>query len=169
MARTVGIGIQDFEEIIRKNVVYIDKTMFIKEWWENEDAVTLIARPRRFGKTLNMSMLDRFFSNRYDDQKVLFQGLDIWKEEKYRTLAGSFPVINLSFANIKDTTIDSAVCSMADIISELYLEHRYLLDSEKLSEAEKKAYRQIMYLGQGMEWNSPKSPAEQISFLAPAL
>ena len=62
MSRTVGIGIQDFEKMITRKVFYIDKTMFIKEWWESMDDVTLITRPRRFGKTLTMSMVEHFFS-----------------------------------------------------------------------------------------------------------
>ena len=62
MARTTAIGIQDYSTLIEKNYFYIDKTSFIKEWWESGDSVTLISRPRRFGKTLNMSMLDWFFS-----------------------------------------------------------------------------------------------------------
>ena len=83
MARTVAIGIQNFEKMIAGNYFYIDKTLFIKEWWENGDDVTLIARPRRFGKTLNMSMLETFFSLDYADKGYLFENLDIWKEEKY--------------------------------------------------------------------------------------
>ena len=81
MARTVGIGHQDFEQVITKNIFYVDKTMFIKEWWENEDAVTLITRPRRFGKTLNMSMLEKFFSVTYAGRGDLFAGLSIWEEK----------------------------------------------------------------------------------------
>ena len=65
MARTVSIGNQDFESIQNKNYFYIDKTNFIREWWESGDCVTLITRPRRFGKTLNMSMLEKFFSVKY--------------------------------------------------------------------------------------------------------
>lgn len=61
MKRSVGIGNQNFAKIITNNIFYVDKTLFIKEWWENNDAVTLITRPRRFGKTLNMSMVERFF------------------------------------------------------------------------------------------------------------
>lgn len=61
MSRTVGIGIQNFEKMITRKVFYIDKTMFIKEWWESMDDVTLITRPRRFGKTLTMSMVEHFF------------------------------------------------------------------------------------------------------------
>ena len=101
MGRTVAIGVQNFAELIEKNLFYIDKTAFIKEWWESGDSVTLIARPRRFGKTLNMSMLEQFFSLNYKDRGDLFEGLFIWEEETYRQLQGTYPVISLSFANIK--------------------------------------------------------------------
>ena len=140
MARTVGIGIQDFEKIIKSNVYYADKTHFIKEWWENYDDVTLIARPRRFGKTLNMSMLDRFFSNQYKNQEELFQGLNIWKEKKYRELAGCFPVINLSFANIKENSYEEALNHMKRILSELYDLHSYVYDSGNLTKNERSIF-----------------------------
>ena len=103
MARTVAIGIQDFGDLIRKNCFYIDKTAFIKEWWESEDSVTLITRPRRFGKTLNMSMVEQFFSVDYAGKGDVFEGLSIWKEERYRELQGTYPVISLSFARVKET------------------------------------------------------------------
>ena len=90
MARTVGIGNQDFEKIRVDNIFYIDKTKFIKEWWESMDSVTLITRPRRFGKTLNMSMLEKFFSVNYAGRGDLFEGLSIWHEEKYRSLQGTY-------------------------------------------------------------------------------
>lgn len=102
MARTVAIGIQNFEKIIENNYFYIDKTLFIKEWWESGDEVTLITRPRRFGKTLNLSMLEQFFSIDYAKKKNLFEGLAIWQEEKYQQLQGTYPVISLSFANVKE-------------------------------------------------------------------
>ena len=86
MARVVGIGHQDFGQLIQSNYFYIDKTEFIRQWWENGDAVTLITRPRRFGKTLNMSMLEYFFSVKYADKGSLFDGLAIWQEESYRQL-----------------------------------------------------------------------------------
>ena len=95
MARTIGIGKQDFEDVITRNNFYIDKTMFIKEWWENDDKVTLITRPRRFGKTLNMSMTEQFFSVEYAGCGKLFEGLSIWQEEKYRNLQATYPVISL--------------------------------------------------------------------------
>ena len=102
MTRQVAIGIQQFDEVIEKKCFYVDKTDFIREWWESNDSVTLIARPRRFGKTLNMSMTERFFSVDYANQGALFEGLSIWEEEKYRKLQGTYPVISLSFANVKE-------------------------------------------------------------------
>ena len=83
LARTVAIGIQDFGDLIEKGYFYIDKTSFIKEWWESGDSVTLINRPRRSGKTLNMSMVERFFSVDYAGRGDLFEGLDVWKDENY--------------------------------------------------------------------------------------
>ena len=101
MARTIGIGIQSFEKIRKEKYLYIDKTSFVKEWWESGDDVTLITRPRRFGKTMNMNMLETFFSVECADKGDLFEGLAIWKEEKYRNIQGTYPVISLSFAGIK--------------------------------------------------------------------
>lgn len=125
MVGKVGIGHQDFEKIRMKNIFYIDKTSFIKEWWESDDDVTLIARPRRFGKTLNMSMLEKFFSVNYAGRSELFEGLSIWKEEKYRRLRGTYPVINLSFANVKERDYTSAVQRINQIIVELYNDTRF--------------------------------------------
>ena len=102
MARTIAIGIQDFSELRENRCFYIDKTDFIREWWENMDSVTLITRPRRFGKTLNLSMIEAFFSLDYADRGDLFEGLSIWQDEAYRKLQGTYPVIFLSFANIKE-------------------------------------------------------------------
>ena len=84
MPRTVGIGHQNFEKLITNDYFYIDKTSFIKEWWENGDEVTLITRPRRFGKTLNLSMLETFFSVKYADRGDLFQNFSIWKTISHR-------------------------------------------------------------------------------------
>ena len=102
MARKVAIGLQDFADVIQKGYFYIDKTPFIKEWWESGDSVTLITRPRRFGKTLNLSMIEAFFSLDYAARENLFEGLSIWQDETYRKLQGTYPVICLSFANIKE-------------------------------------------------------------------
>ncbi len=92
MAKTVGIGLQDFEKIRERNVFYIDKTKFIQEWWESQDDVTLITRPRRFGKTLTMRMVEQFFSVEYRGRGDLFEGLEIWEKEEYRALQGTYPV-----------------------------------------------------------------------------
>ena len=140
MAKVISIGNQSFESMRERDNFYVDKTSFIKEWWENEDIVTLITRPRRFGKTLNMNMLECFFSNKYKDRGDLFEGLDIWKEEKYRKLQGTYPVIFLSFAGIKGNTFEMSKKQIGDKIVELYESNRFLLKSECISDTEKKRY-----------------------------
>ncbi len=143
MARTVGIGIQNFERIITNHYFYVDKTDFIKEWWESGDDVTLITRPRRFGKTLNMNMVERFFSVKYKDQGQVFEKLSIWKEEKYRKLQGTRPVIALSFADIKETTFFGTKKRICQIIEELYNQYDFLPDSGCLNEKEKESFGRI--------------------------
>lgn len=143
MARTVGIGHQDFGTIRREGYFYIDKTDFIKEWWEGGDSVTLITRPRRFGKTLNMSMLDKFFSVKYKEQGDLFQGLSIWENEKYRKLQGTYPVLFISFAGIKENTFEGARESICRMIEEQYNKHDYLLEKDLLNDKEKDFYQKV--------------------------
>ena len=137
MGRTVAIGIQNFNEIIENNYFYVDKTSFIKEWWEGGDSVTLITRPRRFGKTLTMSMVEQFFSVNYAGRGDLFEGLSIWQEEKYRELQGTYPVISLSFANVKEKTYEQTKQRICRLIAELYEKKRFLVESDILSEQEK--------------------------------
>ncbi|MBO5073271.1 MAG: AAA family ATPase [Eubacterium sp.] len=143
MARTVSIGTQDFEELISRNNFYVDKTRFIREWWESDDKVTLITRPRRFGKTLNMNMLERFFSVRYEGKGAVFEGLDIWQEKKYRELQGTYPVIFLSFANVKQRKPEDAIRKIKKIIWELYDQNHFLLESTVLNEAEKEQFQAV--------------------------
>ncbi len=143
MARTVGIGIQGFNKIIEKNCFYVDKTDFIREWWESRDDVTLVTRPRRFGKTLNMSMVEQFFSVEYAGRGDLFEGLSIWQREEYRALQGTYPVISLSFANVKDTTYKMARKKICQLLTKLYAKNSFLLDSGLLYEADKKYFRRI--------------------------
>ena len=143
MARTVAIGIQDFEQIIKNDCFYVDKTDFIREWWNSRDSVTLIARPRRFGKTLNMSMLDYFFSNRYADKGHLFEGLSIWEDEKYRALQGTYPVISLSFANVKEQNYQTTRKKICQLITKLYAENAFLLDSGILYETDKSYFKRV--------------------------
>ena len=143
MARTVGIGIQSFEKLITENSFYIDKTDFIRQWWENRDDVTLITRPRRFGKTLNMNMLERFLSIEYAGQGEIFDGLSIWKDEKYRNLQGTYPVIFLSFAGIKSSSFDEARKSLFYLIEKLYNRYEFLLKEDCLNEKEKDFIKNI--------------------------
>lgn len=146
MARTVGIGIQDFSKIVENDYFYVDKTAFIKEWWESGDEVTLITRPRRFGKTLNMSMLEQFFSLRYAGKSKVFEDLSIWQEKEYRELQGTYPVISLSFANVKETDFEATKDKISKIMQSLYIDYSYLLDSEALTDIEKDIFRKMMNL-----------------------
>lgn len=136
MARTIGIGQQDFADIRRDKLFYIDKTKFIKEWWESKDSVTLITRPRRFGKTLTMSMLEEFFSVKYEGKSELFQGLEIWQGEEYRSMQGTWPVISLSFANVKEPTYEMAKRRICQILTDIYNKNQFLLKSGLLTEEE---------------------------------
>ena len=149
MAKKVGIGSQDFEKVRVNNNFYIDKTNFIREWWESGDEVTLITRPRRFGKTLNMSMLEKFFSIQYANRGDLFEGLSIWKEKspngeyKYRKIQGTYPVLFISFAGIKENSFEGARENICRTIEEQYNKHDYLLDSGLLNEKEKNFYQKV--------------------------
>ncbi len=143
MARTVSIGCQDFETLQREGYFYIDKTSFIKEWWEEGDSVTLITRPRRFGKTLNMSMTEQFFSIKYAGRGDLFENLAIWKEEKYRKLQGTYPVISLSFASIKDTNYETTRRKICQILTNLYSQYDFLLKGDYLNDKEKKFFESV--------------------------
>ena len=143
MAKVISIGNQSFESMRERDNFYVDKTSVIKEWWENEDIVTLITRPRRFGKTLNMNMLECFFSNKYKDRGDLFEGLDIWKEEKYRKLQGTYPVIFLSFADVKQNNYEETIQKIKKIIFDIYQKYDFLKDWEGLTDKEKTAFRNI--------------------------
>ena len=143
MARTVGIGNQDFETIRREGYFYVDKSNLIREWWENGDSVTLITRPRRFGKTLNMSMLEQFFSVDYAGRGDLFEGLSVWQQEKYRRIQGTYPVIALSFAKVKESSYQEARKKICRILSDLYRQFDFLWNSEKLTPREKELYRAV--------------------------
>lgn len=141
--KTVAVGIQDFADLIQKDYFYVDKTMFLKEWWGAGDAVTLITRPRRFGKTLTISMTERFFSNRYDDQGELFRGLSIWEDEKYRNLAGKYPVISLSFAGVKENTYEKVRAQICMLLSDLFTKYSFIRDSDILQQQEKDFFDKV--------------------------
>ena len=143
MAKTVAIGIQDFGDLIRKDCFYVDKTDFIREWWESQDSVTLINRPRRFGKTLNMSMVEYFFSVDHAGDGELFEGLSIWKEEAYRQMQGTYPVISLSFANVKEKNYSDTRKKICQMLAELYTNYSFLLHSQVLEEGDKEFFRRV--------------------------
>ena len=143
MARTIAIGVQDFGTLIQNKYFYIDKTSFIQEWWNSGDSVTLINRPRRFGKTLNMSMVEQFFSVNYANRGDLFEGLSVWDDENYRKLQGTYPVISLSFANIKEKNYLSTRKKICQMLTELYSRHSFLLESETMKEGDRRFFSRI--------------------------
>ena len=143
MPRTVGIGQQDFADIRRENLFYIDKTHFIKEWWESNDSVTLITRPRRFGKTLTINMVERFFSVKYASETDIFAGMQIWQEEKYQKIQGTWPVISLSFANVKEPTFEMAKRRICQVLTDIYNKNQFLLDCGLLTAEETQYFKNI--------------------------
>ena len=143
MTRNIGIGHQDFGKLREQNNFYVDKTALIRQWWESGDEVTLVTRPRRFGKTLNLSMLEAFFSVKYVGCGEWFHGLDIWEDEAYRDLQGTYPVIALSFAGVKENSCKEARESICRIIEEIYNKHDYLLEGSFLNENEKEYYGKV--------------------------
>lgn len=145
MAKTVGIGYQDFGDLLKKNIFYIDKTYFIKDWWENRDIVTLITRPSRFGKTLTMNMLEYFFSNRHAGQGEIFSELSIWEYEEYRELQGTYPVINLSFANVKGSDYQTVREKICQIITNLYSENNFLKSEDALDEKDRGYFERVAF------------------------
>ena len=130
MARTVAIGIQSFRKLREGNYFYIDKSDFIRKWWENGDDVTLITLPRRFGKTLNMSMIEAFFSIEYAGRGDLFEDLSIWQDKKYREMQGTYPVIFLSFANIKENNFETTRKKICQIFVGLYGKYSFLFEDD---------------------------------------
>ena len=143
MAKTVAIGVQKFSELREGNCFYIDKTNFIREWWDNKDSVTLITRPRRFGKTLNMSMIEAFFSIDYAGRGDLFEGLSIWQDEKYRTLQGTYPVIFLSFARIKEKNYELTRTKICEVITNLYIKYSFLRNSDVLTDKDREYFDRV--------------------------
>ena len=142
MARTIGIGLQEFSKIRTKDTFYIDKTDFIREWWEAEDDVTLITRPRRFGKTLLVSTVEQFFSVNYADHSgAWFEGLHIWQDEKFRKLHGTFPVISISFSDIKETSYIQVKKKLCEIIVDLYNKYDFL--AQALNNREKEYFYRV--------------------------
>ncbi len=140
MAEIISVGNQSFKSIREMGAFYIDKTKFIKEWWESGDIVTLITRPRRFGKTLNLSMTECFFSKEYAGKSSLFEGLDIWNNTKYQNLQGKFPVLFISFAGIKADNYKTAREGIINIIIDLYAKYSFLFKSKEINIKEREYF-----------------------------
>lgn len=143
--KSVAVGVQDFEALRRDQMFYVDKTDFIRQWWESGETTTLITRPRRFGKTLNLSMLNCFFSVFYENRADLFEGLKVWEEKNYHKLQGRFPVIFLSFAGVKGTTFEAVLRQINYGIVEVYRRFERILDMSRFTERERQDFGRISW------------------------
>ena len=141
--KKLPIGIENFEELRKEDFYYIDKTGLIVELLHNWGAVNLFTRPRRFGKTLNMNMTERFLSVEYAGQSQVFEGLSIWNHEKYRKIQGTCPVICLSFADIKAGRFSLAREKICRAVRELYDKNDYLLTSGTLKKTEAEFFQRV--------------------------
>lgn len=140
LSRHVPVGVQSYETLITNKLFYIDKTDFISKWWNSMDEVTLITRPRRFGKTLTLRMVECFFSNRYANRSDLFDSFMIWQDSSFRKLQGSFPVLFLSFGSVKLDTVSGIKTQLANQITQLLFDHYYLEEQNLLTPAELELY-----------------------------
>ena len=146
MPRKIATGVQSFSKIRERGSFLVDKTEFINDWWNADDDVTLITRPRRFGKTLNMSMLECFFSPEYAGRTDLFEGLNVWKDTEMRELQGSQPVLFITMAKIKGITYEDFLRQMNTTMMSVYSHYEdFVSKSEKIS-ADKKEIFRLMYM-----------------------
>ena len=144
MKREIVTDLVDFKEIIEKGILYVDKTDFIEELLNTGSYVVSIARPRRFGKTLNMSMLSYFFDiNKEKENRKLFEGLKIEKSKCFAE-QGQYPVINMTFKSLKSRNWEDCYSGIVSLIKREYRKHRYLKESNKLDEEDKEVYEQIL-------------------------
>ena len=141
----IGIGTSDFKKLRIKDYYYIDKTMYIKDILNNKSEIVLVTRPRRFGKTLNMSMLKYYFDCTKKDSKELFQGLKILEqEEKYTSKLGYYPVIYVTLKDAGLMNYNLMMMQLKTIMMEVYYEHRYVLEKEEMSEGERKIFNRML-------------------------
>ncbi|SHJ72072.1 AAA family ATPase [Tepidibacter formicigenes] len=162
--KKVPIGVSDFKELITENYYYVDKSLFVKEIIDDGAKVILLPRPRRFGKTLNMSMLKYFFEKRDEDNKYLFENLNINKYEDIMDMQGKYPVIYLTFKDIKDGNFQKCYEKMKEIISIEYYKHKYLLDNH-LKGIEETYFKKILSMeaSQGQYETSLKNLSKFLS------
>ena len=141
----IGIGISDFKNLrLRKNY-FIDKSLYIKDIIDNQSGVILITRPRRFGKTLNMSMLRYYFDIKGKDNKELFKDLKIMEQdENYTSKLGYYPVIYLTLKDVNDRNFDNMLLALKTAMINMYKEHMYLLNSDKIYDFEKNKINDIL-------------------------
>ena len=139
MARTICIGTQDFEYVRAHNAFYVDKTDFVRDWWMSGDSVTLVCRPRRFGKTLNLDTTRCFLSTEFAGRgEELFSGLGVWRDSAMRALQGTVPVLSMSFARVKQRDLRSALKRVNSLMVDLVGAHSYLLDWDGLANWDRK-------------------------------
>ena len=142
--RSLPIGISDFRNAVT-NYYYVDKTLLIKDFLDRRVQVSLFTRPRRFGKTLTMDMLRVFFEISEEDTSRYFQDMAIWNcGDRYRQYQGKYPVIYLSFKDVKYRSWDNTLANIAGLISMEFDRHRYLLNSDHCSDAEKRYFQRIV-------------------------
>ena len=141
----IGIGISDFKVLRLRNNYFIDKSMYIKDIIDNQSGVVLITRPRRFGKTLNMSMLRYYFNIKEKNNKELFNGLKIMEQDKkYTSKLGFYPVIYLTLKDAGLMNYEYMIMQMKTIMMEMFYEHRYILESDKIADGEKNIFKRIL-------------------------
>ena len=142
----IGIGESDFKGLRVRNNYYIDKTMYIKNIIDNESRVVLVTRPRRFGKTLNMSMLKYYFDCKKTDNQELFKDLKIMEQgEEYTSKLGYYPVIYITLKDVQDRNYESMLLDMKTAMLNMYKEHMYLLKSDEIFDFEKDRIMDILY------------------------
>ena len=140
----IGIGESDFRGLRIRDNYYIDKTMYIKDVIDNQARVVLVTRPRRFGKTLNMSMLKYYFDINQKDSKDIFKGLKIMEqEEKYTSQLGAYPVIYVTLKDAGLTNYEYMIMQMKTIMMEVFYEHRHIIESDKILEGERNLFKKI--------------------------
>ena len=143
MSRIISLGEQSFQALIQENYFYIDKTKFIKDWWLGGDRVTLITRPRRFGKTLMLDTVKTFFSPKFAGRYDLFEGLEIWKDEKFRQLQGTIPVIFLYLAKIKNVNYVQTIENIKDSLTTIYKRFKANLNLSLLSDDDQELFTSV--------------------------
>ena len=143
MSTRIAFGEQSFSAIRHKKCFYVDKTYFIKEWWNNAASVTLITRPRRFGKTLTLDMVKTFFSPEFYGRSDLFKGLNIWRSKKFRDIHGTIPVLFISFSSVKSINYANAREAICTLITLLYDKYKFLISENFLSEQQKRQFVSI--------------------------